>query len=379
MSAQQYRSESTQSAEMSQNGSSTSSVVRPAIERGASWSYGETKILLALWTQDIVQRHLTNSKRTRHVWQKIAERIRENGYDRTADQVRTRVFNMIAEYRRIMKNPTPERRKKCIFFDALHRIYQAKNANGLENSSFSDFGDQYQLDPMDFSNAEENGDNDDEIENSDEDRNELFAYSMSPTSFNGNNSIDSADDHSEEMALPSLPPKRSRLDGRQYVNSIDQPSHNYHPPQLTSSAATTSATNAPSEQSSAFQVLVDRMFAHLSRETEVMREWVNLERDRLAQEIARRAEEKEREERREKAFLEALTKLQDQVFTFLDKQQSSTTAQQQPLSTAAVSAAEALSSSTTTTTQQPSSSASSSSSSSTTSTPVIISTTESQP
>lgn len=213
MSAQQYRSESTQSAEMSQNGSSTSSVVRPAIERGASWSYGETKILLALWTQDIVQRHLTNSKRTRHVWQKIAERIRENGYDRTAgefvchtytefypiqpdlnsplftDQVRTRVFNMIAEYRRIMKNPTPERRKKCIFFDALHRIYQAKNANGLENSSFSDFGDQYQLDPMDFSNAEENGDNDDENENSDEDRNELFAYSMSPTSFNGNNSI----------------------------------------------------------------------------------------------------------------------------------------------------------------------------------------------
>ena len=54
----------------------------------------------------------------------------------------------------------------------------------------------------------------------------------------------------------------------------------------------------------------------------MMREWINLERERLAQEIARRKEEKEREERREKSFLEVLTKLQDQVFTFLSKQQN---------------------------------------------------------
>lgn len=51
-----------------------------------------------------------------------------------------------------------------------------------------------------------------------------------------------------------------------------------------------------------------------------MHEWVNLERERLAQEIARRREEKEREERREKSFLDVLTKLQSQVFTFLSKQ-----------------------------------------------------------
>lgn len=75
--------------------------------------------------------------------------------------------------------------------------------------------------------------------------------------------------------------------------------------------------------SSASALLIDRMFTHLSRETEVMREWVNLERERLAQEIARRKEEKEREERREKSFLDVaslLTKLQDQMFTLLSKQ-----------------------------------------------------------
>lgn len=39
---------------------------------------------------------------------------------------------MIAEYRRILKNPTPERKKKCIFFDALHKIYQAKDTNAVK-------------------------------------------------------------------------------------------------------------------------------------------------------------------------------------------------------------------------------------------------------
>ena len=60
---------------------------RPIIERGASWSYNETRILLSLWGQDMVQRQLTNSKRTRHVWEKIAERIREHGFERTAGKL----------------------------------------------------------------------------------------------------------------------------------------------------------------------------------------------------------------------------------------------------------------------------------------------------
>lgn len=69
-------------------------------------------------------------------------------------------------------------------------------------------------------------------------------------------------------------------------------------------------------------LLIERMFAHLARETEVMREWVNLERERLAQEIIRRKEEKEREERRERTFLEVLTRLQDQVFNFFAAHQT---------------------------------------------------------
>lgn len=64
-----------------QNGNSAT---KPIIERGPSWSFNETKILLWLWGQSEVQQELNNSKRTRHVWEKIAERIRENGFERTA-------------------------------------------------------------------------------------------------------------------------------------------------------------------------------------------------------------------------------------------------------------------------------------------------------
>lgn len=62
------------------------------IERGASWSYNETRILLSLWGQDMVQRQLTNSKRTRHVWEKIAERIREHGFERTPGKNSIKIY-----------------------------------------------------------------------------------------------------------------------------------------------------------------------------------------------------------------------------------------------------------------------------------------------
>lgn len=65
---------------------------KPVIERGASWSYNETRILLSLWGQDMVQRQLTNSKRTRHVWEKIAEKIKEFGFQRTAGKFRVCVI-----------------------------------------------------------------------------------------------------------------------------------------------------------------------------------------------------------------------------------------------------------------------------------------------
>lgn len=111
---------------------------------------------------------------------------------------------MIAEYRRILKNPTPERKKKCIFFDALHKIYQAKDSNAIK-MALNNYEEEYNFEPIDFNNTDDNMDgtgenNDGENSGTDgEDKSEIFAYSLSPSATlnnaagsaaNGNNTMD---------------------------------------------------------------------------------------------------------------------------------------------------------------------------------------------
>lgn len=67
----------------SSSSTSSNSHSRPIVERGASWSYEETRILLSLWGRDMVQRQLNNTKRTKDVWVKIANAIRRRGFERT--------------------------------------------------------------------------------------------------------------------------------------------------------------------------------------------------------------------------------------------------------------------------------------------------------
>lgn len=153
-------------------------------------------MLLALWGQDLVQRQQTNTKRTKEVYEKISEKFNQNGFERTADQVRTRVFNMIAEYRRILKDPNVERIKKCIFFEALHRIYQAKHMDDVK-SALDDYEPEYPYSPV--SNAaisSEKGDesvSDSEATDSNETLNNSTAAntSLNVASSNNNNSSSS--------------------------------------------------------------------------------------------------------------------------------------------------------------------------------------------
>ncbi|XP_053212941.1 uncharacterized protein LOC128396392 isoform X2 [Panonychus citri] len=273
---------------------------KPSIERGASWSLHETRILLSLWGQDMVQRQFTNSKRTRQVWEKIAERIRDHGWERTPDQVRIKVFNMIAEYRRILKNPTPERKKKCVFFDALDKIYQAKDTEDVK-AALNDYEEEYHFDPSDSNMADETNDSgmgaNGDGENSGTDNEEVFSYAMSPSqTLNGNEGAYGQVDGDQYMGQPAL---RSRSGSNATYSGYQ-------------------AQDYSSEyDSSQAVILIDRMFVHLTKEMDIMRDWIRLEKERFHQEAARRKEDNERQERREKAFLNALVSMQDQTYRFL--------------------------------------------------------------
>lgn len=199
------------------------------IERGASWTYEETKLLLILWGQDLVQRQETKSKRTKEVYEKISEKFNQNGFERTADQVRTRVFNMIAEYRRILKdNNNPERKRKCIFYEALDKIYQAKHMDDLKNA-LDDF------EPAEFPyspQVSERGDGDLISDGEATDCNESLSNNNNNSSSNNNNRP--SKNSNNATATPVNSGTTSTSKGPKYVELKDDTDDEY-----TTNASTT--------------------------------------------------------------------------------------------------------------------------------------------
>lgn len=467
--------------------------MKTIIERGASWTIDETKLLLGLWGQDLLQRQATKAKRTREVYEKMSERFNQSGYERTAEQVRTRVFNMIAEYRRILKDPNREERaKRCMFFEALHKIYQARHMDDIK-SALDDYEPDISFSPASNTISSEKGDEsisdseatdcNETINNTAANASSSISNSASSTSHNSNNnnnndnygdsnnnSNNNADKESANATnSTSSASKRIKLGSpKASSSSSSSASHpsasNANSASNSSSAAASTATNnnnttsnstsdlnnsssskqkssssatpifattlggavgptqssnstsSSSSSSSTSQrhqslllphatgsstsaanstpmskiptsagatstpsyininsaklpiirtnqlighsngneslnlngtatrlpttaitshqlyqapvntfdvtssaLLIDRMFAHLSRESENMREWIALEKERLALERARRQQETEREVRRERVLIDTLMRFQEQWLSFLTR------------------------------------------------------------
>ena len=68
---------------------------------GYLWSHEETKVLLGLWGDASVQKALEGAKRNKTVFLKIAKQMNEMGYERTWQQCRVKVKNIISKYRKI--------------------------------------------------------------------------------------------------------------------------------------------------------------------------------------------------------------------------------------------------------------------------------------
>lgn len=273
----------------SRNNSQSLLTSRRMIERGLTWSYNETRILLSLWGQEMVQKQSeANFKRSSPVWEKIAEKLREHKFVRTADQVRNRFFKMISDYRRILKNPTSESKEKCLFFDAIHKIHQAKDTNDVK-IALKNHEEDFNLDPIDFTNIKKDDMNDGT-------ECEFFSYVMSPSNVTGwMNETDvytggggASDDSCESDDVDEHQAKKLCSDSNPFV----------------------------SDQKFDSSLLIDRIFATLDEGTKVMRKWIHLEQERLSQEVIWRKEEMEREERKEKTFISILTRMQDQMFSY---------------------------------------------------------------
>ncbi|XP_005986972.1 1-aminocyclopropane-1-carboxylate synthase-like protein 1 [Latimeria chalumnae] len=92
-------------------------------ERGSNWSDPEVVELLQLWADESVQIELESCLRNQHVFNRIAEVLREKGIHRTGDQCREKIKKMKLEYRRIKDNQKTLRGGRTWkFFEVMDRV-----------------------------------------------------------------------------------------------------------------------------------------------------------------------------------------------------------------------------------------------------------------
>ncbi|CAH2325746.1 1-aminocyclopropane-1-carboxylate synthase 1 [Pelobates cultripes] len=92
-------------------------------ERGSNWSDPEVVELLQLWGNESVQMELESCLRNQHVFNRIADVLREKGIHRTGDQCREKIKKMKLEYRRLKENSKTMRSGRAWkFYEVMDRV-----------------------------------------------------------------------------------------------------------------------------------------------------------------------------------------------------------------------------------------------------------------
>lgn len=92
-------------------------------ERGSNWSDPEVVELLQLWGNESVQMELESCLRNQHVFNRIADVLREKGIHRTGDQCREKIKKMKLEYRRLKDNSKTLRGGRAWkFYEVMDRV-----------------------------------------------------------------------------------------------------------------------------------------------------------------------------------------------------------------------------------------------------------------
>jgi len=74
--------------------------------RGSSWSDSEVKSLIAIWGENKIQEELDGAVRNQAIFNGIAKKMRQKGYDRDWKQCRNKIKNLKTEYRQVKDNNT---------------------------------------------------------------------------------------------------------------------------------------------------------------------------------------------------------------------------------------------------------------------------------
>ena len=89
--------------------------------RGAAWGEDETKTLISIWGSVKVQEELDGKSRTKQVYNKIGQKMTEQGHKRDGEQCKTKIKNLnthVKDHNNISGN----NKKTCPFYDELDAV-----------------------------------------------------------------------------------------------------------------------------------------------------------------------------------------------------------------------------------------------------------------
>ena len=72
--------------------------------RGVSWTNSKVKALITIWSDDNIQLQLDGARRNKTVFEKVASKMAELGYERDWVQCRQKIKNMKTDYKKIKDN-----------------------------------------------------------------------------------------------------------------------------------------------------------------------------------------------------------------------------------------------------------------------------------
>ena len=92
--------------------------------RGSSWSDNEVRALISIWGEDRIQEELDGAVRNQAIFNSIAKKMEEKGYDRDWQQRRNKIKNLKKEYRQIKDHngQTGRGTKTCKYYKELDDI-----------------------------------------------------------------------------------------------------------------------------------------------------------------------------------------------------------------------------------------------------------------
>ena len=92
--------------------------------RGTVWADKEVKALLAIWGDSRIQEELDGAVRNKAIFERIAKKLQEQGYERDWKQCHAKVKNLKTKYKEVKDNngKTGRGRQSCMIFRELDGI-----------------------------------------------------------------------------------------------------------------------------------------------------------------------------------------------------------------------------------------------------------------